>query len=109
MPLTPLPAFDPGRVGRWLAAVAAVVALAILAGCASTGHSLVSARFCEKSRIHNASEQDRLLRYAAIVRAELQASGEDVALISRTGITRVESASFGPTITRRLSASSFTT
>lgn len=86
MPLTPPPAFDARHLGRWLAAVAAVVALAILAGCASTGHSLVSARFCEKSRIHNASEQDRLLRYAAIVRAELQASGEDVALISRTGI-----------------------
>lgn len=76
----------PGRLARWIGAIGLVLALAFVAGCASTGQSLVSARFCEHSRIHNATEQDRLLRYAAIVRAELQASGEGVALISRTGI-----------------------
>lgn len=71
---------------RWFALAWLVVTMALLAGCAGTGHSMVSARFCEQARIHNATEQDRLLRYAAIVRTELQDSGESVALISRTGI-----------------------
>ena len=47
---------------------------------------LLSARFCDPPKIQDAEQQDRLLRFAAIVREELESSGEEVALISRTGI-----------------------
>lgn len=74
------------RFASALVAVCCTVLVVLLAGCVSPGRSVVSARFCDQSRIHNATEQDRLLRYAAIVRDTLQASGESVALISRSGI-----------------------
>ncbi len=65
---------------------AGLLILLLSIGCAAPGQSLVSAQFCDRSRVHNATEQDRLLRFAAIVRDELEASGQQVALISRTGI-----------------------
>jgi hypothetical protein len=72
----------------------AALALSLgLAGCStftsmqgSPGLAVSSARFCDRSEVQNARQQDRLLRFAAVVRAELEASGADVALISRTGI-----------------------
>ena len=76
----------PGRLRAVWALVLAIALLGVLAGCAAPGRSIVSARFCEQNRVHNATTQDRLLRYAAAVRSELETSGESVALISRTGI-----------------------
>jgi hypothetical protein len=63
----------------------------ILAGCATTGPAPASAQasaaqFCDRPHVHDARQQDRMLRFAAIVRAELDASGEEIALVSRSGI-----------------------
>ncbi len=73
-------------VGLTLRVALGLVLGIALAGCASPGQSLVSAQFCDRPQVHDAAQQDRMLRFAAIVRAELEASGEEVALISRTGI-----------------------
>ncbi len=45
-----------------------------------------SSGFCTQSRTHTASEQDRMLRFAALVREQLEQSGESVALVSRSGL-----------------------
>ncbi|AYM79520.1 DUF2145 domain-containing protein [Janthinobacterium agaricidamnosum] len=56
------------------------------AGAAQAGASLASARFCDRAQELTATEQDRLLRFAAVVREELAASEGSVALISRSGL-----------------------
>jgi hypothetical protein len=45
-----------------------------------------SQRFCDRPLPLSAQQQDRLLQVAALVRRELEASGDDVALISRSGL-----------------------
>ncbi len=45
-----------------------------------------SARFCDRSHELSAAEQDRLLRFAAVLRDELAATDESVALVSRSGL-----------------------
>ena len=45
-----------------------------------------SARFCDRAQELSAAEQDRLLRFAAVLRDELAASDEGVALVSRSGL-----------------------
>ena len=67
-----------------------LVCLALTA-CGTTGPAPLSgqasaAQFCDRPQVHDARTQDRLLRFAAIVRDELNDSGEQVALISRSGI-----------------------
>jgi len=42
--------------------------------------------FCERPRQITAAEQDRVLRFAGAIKAELEASGERVALIARAGV-----------------------
>lgn len=42
--------------------------------------------FCQPSRTQSAQAQDRVLRFAHAVRQVLEASGEDVALIARSGL-----------------------
>jgi hypothetical protein len=66
------------RLAVWLALTAAV----------SAGHaaSLEASRFCDRATELTATEQDRLLRFAAIARQELEASGQRVALVSRAGL-----------------------
>lgn len=59
-------------------------ALALAAG-AHAG-SMASSRFCDRAQALTATEQDRLLRFAAVVREELAASEGSVALISRSGL-----------------------
>jgi hypothetical protein len=66
-------------------------ALAAIAGCAAPGTGpaiaqVSAARFCDRPQVQDARQQDRILRFAAIVRQELDASGEDIALISRSGV-----------------------
>ena len=65
--------------------------LAIAAGCAAPGPAPASAqvsaaRFCDRPQVQDAGHQDRILRFAAVVRQELEASGEEIALISRSGV-----------------------
>lgn len=65
--------------------------LAAIGGCAAPGTGpasaqLSSARFCDRPQVQDARQQDRILRFAAVIRQELEASGEEVALISRSGV-----------------------
>ncbi|RZT03845.1 hypothetical protein SAMN05216319_4377 [Duganella sp. CF402] len=45
-----------------------------------------SGRFCDRSQELTAAEQDRLLRFAAVLRDELAATDDGVALVSRSGL-----------------------
>lgn len=58
----------------------------VSAGAVQAGTSLASSRFCDRAQELTATEQDRLLRFAAVVREELAASEGSVALISRSGL-----------------------
>jgi hypothetical protein len=74
-----------------LCLVAALAVCLGLAACATPTASLPevrvsSAGFCDAPKTHDARQQDRMLQFAAVVRATLDASGEEVALLSRTGI-----------------------
>ncbi len=62
------------------ALAAALLALAVAAAAAS------STGYCDAPRPLSAADHDKLLRVAAIVRAELQASGARAALVSRSGL-----------------------
>ena len=61
----------------WLLAVA-------LAG-ASAAHA-DSLRFCDRHDEPSAAEQDALLRFSAIVKGELDRSGQNLALVARSGL-----------------------
>ena len=55
--------------------------------CAATGHAAsASLRVCDRASPMTAQQQDRLLQFAAIVRRELDDSGQALALISRSGL-----------------------
>ena len=63
----------------------------MITGCAAPGAvpasgQLSAARFCDRPPVQNARQQDRILRFAAVIRQELEASGEELALISRSGV-----------------------
>ena len=77
-----IPRFTPRWTSRLLAGCAALA----LAGAAHAGTSLASSRFCDRGQELTAAEQDRLLRFAAVVRDELAASEGGVTLISRSGL-----------------------
>jgi len=70
-------------------ATAVALALSVTAGAApAQGSSLgapKSSAFCDRADKITATQQDRLLRFAAVVREEL-ASGGETALISRSGL-----------------------
>jgi hypothetical protein len=68
------------RIVRALAALL----LACVAGLASASSG--SSRFCDRDQPLTAAEQDRLLRFAAVLREELAATTEGVALVSRSGL-----------------------
>lgn len=61
---------------------ACALSLLLLAGWARAGAS----QFCDRQDKLTAGEQDRLLRFAAVVRAELAGGDGDVALVSRSGL-----------------------
>lgn len=69
-------------------AIRALLAALALAGWLGTAQAagLASSQFCERSPTLSASEQDSLLRFAGVLRAELDASGEDTVLLSRSGM-----------------------
>jgi hypothetical protein len=69
------------------------VAAALMAGlvdaaqaASSSASSPASSQFCDRPSAINAGQQDKLLRFAALVRQQLDASGRNVALISRSGL-----------------------
>jgi len=65
----------------------ALLLAACLAGSAATAQAgPASLQFCSRAQPMAAQQQDRTLRFAAIVKRELEASGEPVALISRSGV-----------------------
>ncbi|WP_432381688.1 DUF2145 domain-containing protein [Duganella sp. P38] len=61
---------------------ALALGLLLAAGAAQAS----SSRFCDRTQELTAAEQDRLLRFAAVLREELASSEESVALVSRSGL-----------------------
>lgn len=61
---------------------ALVLGLLLAAGSAQAS----SSQFCDRSHELTAAEQDRLLRFAAVLRDELAANDDGVALVSRSGL-----------------------
>src|SRR4051812_19073160 len=45
-----------------------------------------SLRFCDQHAELSAAQQDKLLRFGAVIKAELEKSGRSLALISRSGL-----------------------
>ncbi len=70
------------RARRALRAAAFVAAL----GLAASACEAESLQFCERGSAPTADQQDVLLRFSAVVRDTLTASGADVALIARSGL-----------------------
>jgi hypothetical protein len=62
---------------------AAAAALALAAGAAQAGS--LPPQACDRSHDLSATQQDRLLRFAAVIRQTLAASGARAALIARSG------------------------
>jgi len=60
----------------------AAFAAAALPGSAQAG----SLAFCDHGTPYTAAQQDKLLRFGALVKAELEASGSPVALVARSGL-----------------------
>jgi len=60
-------------------------ALAALAFCAANGAWAGIPTFCERTKEVSAADQDRVLRFAAVVKRELESSGAGVALVARAG------------------------
>jgi hypothetical protein len=61
-------------------------AIAALALCASGGASAAIPAFCARPVEITAAEQDRVLRFAGVVKRELERSGARSALVSRAGL-----------------------
>jgi hypothetical protein len=60
-------------------------ALAVLAMCAGSGAWAGIPTFCERTNEVSAADQDRVLRFAGVVKRELERSGSRVALVARAG------------------------
>ena len=73
------------KIRTALALLALVAASAAQAGTGPSGSS-ASSRFCDRQQQLTASQQDRLLRFAAVVRDELGTAEGDAVLISRSGL-----------------------
>lgn len=65
---------------------ALLLAIGLCIGAASAQAASTSLRLCDRPSPLSAQSQDRLLRFAAIARRELEATGERVALVARSGI-----------------------
>jgi hypothetical protein len=67
---------------------AATLALAATCAHAQSGASgtASSSTFCDRTQTHTAAQQDALLRFAAVVREELNLSNGEAAVISRSGL-----------------------
>jgi hypothetical protein len=70
------------RVRRF--AVGAALAVAALA--AHSGAQAGGMNYCDRHAELSATQQDKLLRFAALIKGEMEASGSAVALVSRSGL-----------------------
>lgn len=75
----------------WQFLVLAVLVAAATSGCTrlaatSSPAVAIASNFCDRARPLSATEQGRLLRFAAVVRNELAAVNQEVVLISRAGL-----------------------
>lgn len=75
---------------RWIARASGALASVLLvagahAASLQPASTTLSNRYCDKSDTLTARQQDRLLRVAAALRRELDASGQPLALVSRSG------------------------
>ncbi len=68
------------------AARARVLAAALALGLAAGSAAADSLRFCDRAIPLSAAQQDRMLRFAAVLREELEGSGQTVALVARSGL-----------------------
>jgi hypothetical protein len=73
---------------KWGAGLALAIALASGGAHAQSGASgfPASLTFCDRTHPLTAGQQDKLLRFAAVVREELDQAGGDAALVSRSGL-----------------------
>jgi hypothetical protein len=69
----------------WRRAAAALLALLLSSLALPAAHAGAS-RFCDESVRLTATQQDTLLRFGAVIREALEASGARVALIARSGL-----------------------
>lgn len=74
------------KLARALALATLACAALCTAGAAQAGGSSGASRFCDRSQPLTASEQDRLLRFAAVLREELAGVDDGLALVSRSGL-----------------------
>ncbi|MFK7962452.1 MAG: DUF2145 domain-containing protein [Burkholderiaceae bacterium] len=63
----------------------------LLAACGTplqkvSGLDVISARFCDETQTFDAKAQSAMLRLAALIRSRVEASGQPVAVISRSGV-----------------------
>ena len=72
----------PGRRRRLVGRALAFVGLALIAMAAQAG----TLRYCDAGTPLTAAQQDRLLRVAGLVKAELERSGSSAALVARSGL-----------------------
>lgn len=82
---------NPRSPARRLGSVLGLILVLLMAGCASVAPgtptlAVSSARFCDPSRDQDAAAQAMQLQFAALVRNELESSGQRVALVSRSGV-----------------------
>jgi hypothetical protein len=59
--------------------------LALLLSCSGAAQA-ASLRYCDKPAELTATEQDRLIRFAAVIKTELERSGERLAVVARSGL-----------------------
>jgi hypothetical protein len=67
-------------------ALAAALLVGQLCGAGAHASAADSLRYCDRGTPITARQQDRLLGFAAILRQELEASGQSVALVARSGL-----------------------
>ena len=64
----------------------ALIALCSLAAAAWSDCQASAMRFCDKQAQFSADQQDKLFRFGSIIKAELDKSGQNMALIARSGL-----------------------
>jgi hypothetical protein len=70
----------------WVLALAAALASGGVQAQSGASGLPASSAFCERTHALSAGQQDKMLRFAAIVREELDSAGGDAALVSRSGL-----------------------
>ena len=71
---------------RWRVGALLPAALLWLAAVFSTPCRAAALQFCDHQRLLTAEQNDILLRFASVVKGELEASGQRLALVARSGL-----------------------